>query len=1295
MAAPAAAAALTITPVEGTQFSGRVATSCTVAGPVTIDWGDGMMSAGTLDTAGGIDGTHTYAEEGTFDGSLSGCAAVSQPTFTADVADALLHASPAGATQATAGQQFSGTVATFVDADPGGIASDYTTTIAWGDGSQSAGTVAGTSAGFEVTGNHTYTNAGNDTATVMIADAGGAQATAQTAVNVVSTGPPPVQAAFTPPPGPVQQAGQLLLDASPSRPSGATVQSYGWSLNGKQVASCDGSTSMMSTHFNAPGTYSVGLQVTDGAGAVTSTSHQIVVQPQPGTRDTRAAKHVNEINTEQVFTCTRAASDPLSRVIAPNALTTLGLACNTQVNDGIIRAVGCLTEHYEQNVTVFATPSNGGILYMLNTDPGQIPDIPTAEAKTLLQTIEKYYGNGSVCGGKNQPPCQTVGGYLGYEPPPQGGNLGLDAIQHRQVHLSPDRRAATAAAGAQSQTQVITPCSARAPLSGVNAQICLDLYLSSGPVFFNGVEYRPQTCSGHTGVILFAPQFDLVVSSCAELDVADLQAQAPGPIDYQFPDMAQDPNSAQTAIDFPNLQALLAAEPDQGARQQAMGEFGHVPGDPGFVLDPSSDLRITFQDGVTTIAFHVDLPGPFSNATIAVFALIDSDGNFTVVYGYLGNANGGGVSVNLGPVKVSDFAICFRHEATNNTTDPTKISYDPCPNLTGIPDQPSFGKDFWDATGTISVGGYNVIFRPGKIAPGCQTNPPLPADALGLGFSGTGLKFAGAELQTPGIAIGTTGITFEQLLISYISGSDWDTIRGCTVFAAGKLIELTGGVFLVFVHSPQTPYQFNGGEVADVTPEGPLPYTQDFGIEVGGAVLLTLPVINQQVNIANGYVIYVDDPAALAFGAFIDVGIPNGTYENPPDIGIGFKGGFSGIIGFNSGAWEFEAIQDFIGKLNLGFLGEHTVAQGTLQEIVSDDPRNSGGGIGACGYASLFDNAFQASAGIAYPWGASLFDVLAHHLVFSKDSDVCADNWLENQIGVSVQARDRARAAAASATVRIPAGVTALNLDVHGAGGAPDITIHGPGGASASTAGQPLQKPVRSASFVLVRIPWLRETFVQPLHPRPGNYVISANAGSVAITSLTRMEGMAPDIAARVTGSGFHRRLVYRIPPRHGEVVTFYERSRQVSRQLGTAHGTSGSIAFLAAAGRGRRAIVAEVRIGGAPSTMTPVTSYLAPALQRLAKVRRLHVSRRGLTILATFAPVAGATGYRIAVASTDGARATFVTHTSNLRFSRLLYFVGGRVTVVALGDRVTTLDGARVSVGFAAAITPPKLRRF
>jgi hypothetical protein len=75
---------------------------------------------------------------------------------------------------ATAGTQFTGTVATFSDLDPNGNAKDYTAVINWGDGHQTNGTItANASGGFDVSGTNTYATSGKFPVAVDVADFGG------------------------------------------------------------------------------------------------------------------------------------------------------------------------------------------------------------------------------------------------------------------------------------------------------------------------------------------------------------------------------------------------------------------------------------------------------------------------------------------------------------------------------------------------------------------------------------------------------------------------------------------------------------------------------------------------------------------------------------------------------------------------------------------------------------------------------------------------------------------------------------------------------------------------------------------------------------------------------------------------------------------------------------------------------------------------------------------------------------------------------------------------------------------
>jgi uncharacterized delta-60 repeat protein len=148
-----------------------------------IDWGDGTIDApdlslGTITSIGSgrfnVTGTHAYAEEGSYPlvVHITGASSMDATNlFSATVNDAPLKATAINFA-VTGHKSFSGVVANFTDVDPGGVASDYTATITWDDGTTSAGTITGTGP-FIVAGSHVFgAFTGTHTITVTISDTG-------------------------------------------------------------------------------------------------------------------------------------------------------------------------------------------------------------------------------------------------------------------------------------------------------------------------------------------------------------------------------------------------------------------------------------------------------------------------------------------------------------------------------------------------------------------------------------------------------------------------------------------------------------------------------------------------------------------------------------------------------------------------------------------------------------------------------------------------------------------------------------------------------------------------------------------------------------------------------------------------------------------------------------------------------------------------------------------------------------------------------------------------------------------
>lgn len=74
--------------------------------------------------------------------------------------------------------------ATFDDADPLGVAANYTVGIRWGDGSSTTVPARASGSGFSVSGAHRYKRSGKETVTITISDTGGASVSGSKSITV-------------------------------------------------------------------------------------------------------------------------------------------------------------------------------------------------------------------------------------------------------------------------------------------------------------------------------------------------------------------------------------------------------------------------------------------------------------------------------------------------------------------------------------------------------------------------------------------------------------------------------------------------------------------------------------------------------------------------------------------------------------------------------------------------------------------------------------------------------------------------------------------------------------------------------------------------------------------------------------------------------------------------------------------------------------------------------------------------------------------------------------------------------
>jgi hypothetical protein len=280
---PITAAGTTINAIEGTEFTGPVATftdpdlTATAAEySATISWADGTAATPGVITGGNgsftVNGTHTYAEEGKYFPvqvtitDIDNSSNTATATSTALVADAAL--SSTCAMPPFTAQTYSGPTATFRDQSSTGTLSDFTATINWGDNSSSPGMIAGVggNAPYTVSGGpHTYASTGMYTVTTKVTDVGTSTTTATCIVTVF---------AFATGNGAAFVIGDL--EAPPAAPIGSHVYFWGsqwWTMNpmtmGPAPASMKGFAGFEDNPLGVPPACGKGQQWTTDTGNAT------------------------------------------------------------------------------------------------------------------------------------------------------------------------------------------------------------------------------------------------------------------------------------------------------------------------------------------------------------------------------------------------------------------------------------------------------------------------------------------------------------------------------------------------------------------------------------------------------------------------------------------------------------------------------------------------------------------------------------------------------------------------------------------------------------------------------------------------------------------------------------------------------------------------------------------------------------------------------------------------------------------------------------------------------------------
>jgi hypothetical protein len=481
---------------------------------------------------------------------------------------------------------------------------------------------------------------------------------------------------------------------------------------------------------------------------------------------------------------------------------------------------------------------------------------------------------------------------------------------------------------------------------------------------------------------------------------------------------------------------------------------------------------------------------------------------------------------------------------------------------------------------------------------------------------------------------------FHSVLLSHIGaaiGLNPLRLTGTIGLSSGEVVEEDGELFAAFA-SESTPYEFPDDVGAELAPLAGR--TLDaFTLAVGGTASLKVPVLGD-LPLLHSYGIY-QYPDFFEFGGSFKFDVPL----------LHIEGGVNGFVFASKKLFNLEGgVKACLRGVELDF------------DIVSVkiDPCLNGGavisskGIGFCGAIPVpvpIIGVVPVTLGAGYHWGASTPDLK----IFSCD------------YGEYREANPRAAQAGAPRTVTLPAGLDAAMLRVRGEGGDPRVSVTDPRGHA-----------VPGGRDALILRAGNGTTLVALRKPAAGRWTVTAKPGSPAITGLASAAALPKlDVSASVRRKGSGRVLAYRISGAAGRKVTFAELGARTARQLGSASGSAGSIAFTPAPGRhGKRRIVALVEGAAGPAKRLSVATYDAPAPRRPAAPERLRAARARGRIAATWRRVPGIRRYEALVTLRDGTKAFRVVRSTRLRIADPYPGMRGTLTVDALAA-----DGTRSRV--------------
>jgi hypothetical protein len=357
---------------------------------------------------------------------------------TAIIADAPLSAN-GNIVSPTENATFTGTVATFTDANPNAVAGDFTATIDWGDGSTSTvpgpGTYfVGSTSGFSVGGTHTYTDEGIYSVKVSISDSGGATASASSTANVKDPPPQPApqQAQFTAlqnvPTG-MKSLALFTFDGDDESAPGEN-NTYHYSIDwgdgtspdtGTAAAVGSGVTVRASHAFTTPGTLHPIVTLTDAWGqSGTATATAVVSSDVTGSIGTDSSGLTFNAQTQLFYGQITITNTGAENITGPLPVVVSGLPAGVTLADAagtdgagdpyLTAAVSVLSPGQSTSINVqFSDPSQAAIDYTVDTfDP--TPPSPVQ----LVSVTDPNLTSASGDGPSENPSVSADGRYVAF-----------------------------------------------------------------------------------------------------------------------------------------------------------------------------------------------------------------------------------------------------------------------------------------------------------------------------------------------------------------------------------------------------------------------------------------------------------------------------------------------------------------------------------------------------------------------------------------------------------------------------------------------------------------------------------------------------------------------------------------------------------------------------------------------------------------------------------------------------------------------------------------------------------------